>query len=198
MNSSIISESLNKRDFWQIEIPVQYARAFGVVSFILLICLGAHLKLFMPGNPVPITLQTFFVLMAGAMLGPRYGTLAVISYIFLGAMGMPMFAPGGAIGFLCLIGPTGGYLLGFILAAWIVGCITQKSKNSASLAMALIIGEIAILTLGCIHLGFITGMGLKAAFAIGVLPFIAGDIVKVAAVWVSVSMAGKARTRLLN
>lgn len=198
MNSGIMTDILNKRGLLHVEIPERYARLFGVAAFVLLICLGAHIKVFLPGSPVPLTLQTFFVLMAGATLGARYGTLAVISYILLGIIGMPMFALGNAAGLLCLTGITGGYLLGFIIAAWIVGYITQNYKSSLALALALIIGEIAILTLGCIHLGLITGMGIKAAFAIGVLPFIAGDIVKTIGVWVCLSMTGKHRDTFQN
>jgi hypothetical protein len=80
-----------------VELPSWLARAFGIAAVVVLVALGAHVKLFMPGNPVPVTLQTFFVLLAGAMLGPRDGMIAVICYITVEIVGGPVFAlgPGG-------------------------------------------------------------------------------------------------------
>ena len=95
----------------------------------ILLALLARLSIPVPFSPVPITGQTFGILFLGALLGSRIGTLSVIMYILEGLIGLPVFA-GGSIGFLYLLGPTGGYILGFIPAVYLVGYLAEKGWMS--------------------------------------------------------------------
>lgn len=168
-------------------IPSGLARAFGIAAVVVLIGLGAHVRFFLPSSPVPVTLQTFFVLLAGAMLGPRDGMIAALCYIAAGAAGGPLFALGpGGVAYLC--GPTGGYLVGFVAAAGVVGLVAG-GNNAARLAAGLLAGGALILLLGALHLALVTGLGFRRAMEIGVGPFIAGDLLKVAAAWATVAAA---------
>ena len=97
--------------------------------FAALIAVGAYIKIPIPFSPVPITLQVFFIFLAGAMLGARWGTLSVIVYLLLGIVGLPVFS-GGASGLGVLLGPTGGYLIGFVVAAFLVGTLCEKKGTS--------------------------------------------------------------------
>ncbi len=174
------------RSVLEIEIPNLLTRAAGIASFVALIGLGAHVKFFLPGNPVPVTLQTLFVLLAGAMLGAREGAAAVATYIVLGAVGVPIFAGAGPAGLAYLLGPTGGYLLGFLVAASVVGVLSRRARKLPGLAVAFLAGEIIILSLGVIRLAFFTGLdglrwGLQRAWTLGAGPFLWGDSLKLAA-----------------
>jgi biotin transport system substrate-specific component len=186
------------------ELPSWLARAFGIAAVVVLIALGAHVKLFLPGNPVPVTLQTFFVLLAGAMLGPRDGMIAVICYITVGIVGGPVFALGpGGVAYLA--GATGGYLAGFVAAAGVVGVATRappRGEGAASwqLAAGLLAGGALILLLGWAHLALLArlpshpSVAGRGAAAFGVLDFVPGDLLKVAAAWTTV-MAERRLTR---
>ncbi len=151
----------------------------GVVGFILLTALGAFVWIPLPFTPVPITLQTFFVLLAGAALGGRFGLISQAGYVTLGIFGLPVFA-GISGGWMRILSPTGGYLLGFILAGWIVGrLITLKKRTSFSwVIFSMLIGSCAIYLLGTLHLALVTGCGIEKAIYMGVLPFIPGDMLK--------------------
>lgn len=134
-----------------------------------------------PIGSVPVTLQVFFVLLAGLVLGPAYGALSMIVYMLLGIVGLPVFA-GGAAGIGVVVGPSGGYLFGFILAAVVIGTIGLRGKNSISqLALAMGAGIIAIYTLGVAQLSLVLGMSLTQAFLAGAAPFIIFDIIKAVA-----------------
>ena len=173
------------------ELPSWLARAFGIAAVVVLIALGAHVKLFLPNNPlVPVTLQTFFVLLAGAMLGPRDGMIAVLCYITVGIVGGPVFALGSG-GLAYLAGPTGGYLVGFVAAAGVVGRAARTDAGGESaprwrLAAGLLAGGALILLLGWAHLALVVGRGWSRAVDFGVRPFILGDLLKVAAAWTTV------------
>lgn len=135
-------------------------------------------KIELPFTQVPLTLQVFFSLLAGAILGPRYGALSMVLYVLMGAIGLPVFA-GGKSGFGVLLGPTGGYLFGFIAAAYIVGLITSKGKGTtAQLGAAMLAGIAVIYVLGVLQLSIVAKLSLVKAFAIGAAPFIAIDIIK--------------------
>lgn len=181
------------------EIPSGLARAFGIAAVVVLIGLGAHVRFFLPDSPVPVTLQTFFVLLAGAMLGPRDGMIAALCYIAAGTAGGPVFALGpGGVAYLC--GPTGGYLVGFVAAAGVVGVVAGrngagKDAGPARLAAGLLAGGALILLPGALHLALVTGLGFRRAMEIGVGPFIAGDLLKVAAAWATVAAARSFRRR---
>ncbi|HLP22803.1 MAG TPA: biotin transporter BioY [Microbacteriaceae bacterium] len=130
-------------------------------------------------GPVPLTLQTFGVLLAGALLGPRKGPLAVALYLFVGAVGVPVFANGSA-GLGALFGPTGGFLFGFVLAAWVVGALTARLMPNYRLLPAL-----GVTLLGGISVYLVGAPWLAAAYGPAVIPtlaiFIPGDLLKVVA-----------------
>ena len=134
-----------------------------------------------PFSPVPITGQTLGVLLIGALYGPWRGALCLLAYLGEGAAGLPVFA-GGASGAAVLVGPTGGYLIAFPVAAAIVGLLVQPLRGVLSGWRALpglLIGTIVIYLIGVPGLALSTGMGLLTAIEKGMLPFIPGDLIKV-------------------
>ena len=147
-------------------------------AFIALIALGSWVSV--PFFPVPLTLQTLFVLLAGTVMR-RYAVIPVTLYILLGALGLPVFHNGIA-GIGILLGPTGGYLIGFIPAALIVG-LAYEGKGDLVHVTGLVIATLIIYAFGISWLLYSTGMGIAAALAIGMLPFILGDIVKASAAY---------------
>jgi biotin transport system substrate-specific component len=156
------------------------AAALGVALFTALTALGAYVRIPLPFTPVPVTLQVFFVLLSAAVLG-RKAAVSQALYIALGAAGLPLFT-GAAGGFAHLLGPTGGYLLGFVPAAWAVGSITRKYHNMADIVLALLAGVAIIYAAGAVQLGLLLHLGLARTLQLGVLPFIAGDLLKAGAV----------------
>ena len=130
-------------------------------------------------TPVPITLQTVMVLVSGALLGANLGALAQFLYILVGALGLPVFAGGGS-GFGALVGPTSGYLFGFIAAAYVVGKLVEKAKNRKYLqiVIAMLVGTLVIYVFGVVGGIIVTGLPLTQILVGWVLPFIIGDIVK--------------------
>ncbi len=155
----------------------------GITSFVLLTALGAYVYIPLGFTPVPITLQTFFVLLSGAILGKKYGFISQIAYILLGATGLPLFLSG-TFGFAHLLGPTGGYILGFVIASYLIGKILQYKDSTAAIFIALIVGEAIILSLGAGWLWVGLGFSLSKAFYLGALPFIPGDIIKLMAAFI--------------
>jgi biotin transport system substrate-specific component len=130
--------------------------------------------------PVPFTLQTLFVILAGAVLGSRTGVLSQAAYLTMGTLGIPLFA-GALTGIAVFAGPTGGYLVGFVLAAFLVGRLINKKTTLLWQATVFSIGSLVILLLGVIHLSVFYAHSLSSAFAVGFLPFILGDALKIAA-----------------
>ena len=149
-----------------------------IIGGSLLIGLSAHVKVWLPFSPVPVTGQTFAVLMLGALLGARRGCLAVLAYITEGAAGLPVFAAG--VGTAALLGPTGGYLFGFIPAAYITGKLAEKGwdRRIGTTVLAMVFGNLAIYTFGLLWLCCLTGFGTKV-LTLGLYPFIIGDLVKI-------------------
>lgn len=140
-----------------------------------LLAISAQFSFVLPFSPVPVTMQTFALFLIAATLGPKKGFLAVAAYLVEGAVGLPVFAHGAA-GPLVLIGPRGGYLVGYAVAAWISGSIALHAKGFFSYAMAFLAGNATIYALGFAWLAF--WMGAPQAFAAGVLPFLIGDALK--------------------
>lgn len=143
----------------------------------------AQLHIPLPFTPVPITLQTLAPMLAGLLLGPRYGALSQVVYLALGLAGAPVFA-GGQGGPGVLLGPTGGYLLGHILGAWLTGRLAAGSwgRRFPRYAVAAAVGGImGIYAVGVPWLAVILDLPAGAALAAGALPFLPGDIIKVAA-----------------
>ena len=133
-----------------------------------------------PIGPVPINLATFAVFAAGAMLGAKLGTLSIAVWVALGAFGVPVFS-GFQGGLGRLFGPTGGYILGFLPAAWLTGllCGRQQKKSVLRFALTMLPGMLIYLLLGTIWFMHVTGNGLAQALALCVWPFIPGDFIKI-------------------
>ncbi len=151
-----------------------------VSLFAALTAVGAFISI--PIYPVPLTLQTLFTLLAAMTLGSVMGASSQIIYVLLGVVGLPVFA-GFKAGIGILFGPTGGFLFGFIISAYVVGRITEaiKEKNFFYCLLAGLIGTIIIYIIGVTQLSFVTGMGVKRAVMVGMFPFLPGDILKIIA-----------------
>lgn len=144
-----------------------------------LTAVGAYIAI--PIGPVPIVLQNLFVMLAGLLLGGRWGLTSVGVYLLAGAVGLPVFA-GGTGGIGKFVGPTGGYLLGFAAAAYVIGKISERGKGLVAVdILAMILGTIIIYGLGVSWLKVVTGMSISKAVAVGMLPFLLGDALKIAA-----------------
>ncbi len=129
-------------------------------------------------GPVPMTLQTFFTYLAGGILGSYGGALSQIIYILLGSVGLPVFAQRKS-GPAVLVGYTGGYLIGFVVGAFIIGKLVESQKNIRLtwIMASMVVGTLAIYFFGVIQLSL--WYGLPGAILFGVLPFIIGDILKI-------------------
>jgi len=154
-------------------------RLVGITSFVIFMAFGAYVYIPLRFTPVPITLQTFFVLLSGAILGRKDGALSQIIYLALGITGIPMFLSG-SFGIAYIFGPTGGYLLGFITAAYVIGRILSMRDDTIGIITALVAGEFAILFLGACWLRFVLHFSVRDAFFLGVVPFVPGDMIKLA------------------
>ncbi len=153
-------------------------RLISVLVFVILMCLGAFVRIPLPFSPVPITLQTFFVLLSGAFLGSGLGAVTQLSYIFLGISGLPIFT-GAGTGFVYLFGPTGGYLFGFVLAALFSGKFIKYAKNNLFFIFSILgIADFILLLSGILWLKVIYGYTLGKLLFIGFLPFLLGDLFK--------------------
>lgn len=147
-------------------------------AFIGLIALGSWISI--PCVPVPFTLQTLFVLLAGAVM-KRRAVIPVTAYVALGALGLPLFH-NGMSGPGVLLGPTGGYLIGFIVAALVVGLAYESASRSIRI-LGLLIGTFVTLLFGMAWLMISAGMAFVPAFIAGVLPFIPGGLLKAGIVY---------------
>lgn len=143
------------------------------------VALSAQVVVPLPFSPVPMTLQPLAVLVVGGLLGARQGLGALVLYLMLGILGLPVFAPGGAPGALRLIGPTGGYLLAFPIAAALTGALvgpTPRSVLRVLLACAL---GMAVIHLGGVAQLALLGGDPATAFRVGFVPFLTGDLLKI-------------------
>ncbi len=152
-----------------------YAALFGALTAI-----GAFISI--PLYPVPLTLQDMFMTLAGLLLGAYLGALSQIVYVLLGIMGLPVFA-GGKAGLGVLLGPTGGYLLGFVAGACVIGGIGQakKAPGWAWLLLAIVAGHAVMYAVGAVQLSFVAHLSPRKVLLVGVLPFLPGDVLKAAA-----------------
>jgi len=143
----------------------------------LVVALSAQISVPLPFSPVPVTGQTFGVLLVGALLGSRSGALSLLVYLGEGALGLPVFA-GGTGGLVRLAGPTGGYLLGFVAAAFLVGWLCERGwdRRLPTAAMAMLLGNAIIYLFGLPWLAHFVGS--DKTLALGLLPFIPGDLSK--------------------
>lgn len=141
------------------------------------VALAARISVPLPFTPVPITGQTLAVLLVGAALGSRQGALSLLLYLLEGAAGLPVFA-GGASGLSRLSGPTGGYLLGFVAAAYVTGWLAEHrwDRRFRSNLLAMLIGNIVIYLFGLPWLARF--VGIEKVLPLGLYPFIPGDLIK--------------------
>jgi biotin transport system substrate-specific component len=140
---------------------------------------GAYIAI--PIGPVPIVLQNLFVMLAGLLLGGRWGGISIGVYLVAGALGLPVFA-GGTGGIGKFVGPTGGYLLGFVAAAYLIGMISERGRGRVMVdVLAMVAGTAVIYAFGVPWLKVITGMSLSKAITVGMLPFLIGDTIKIVA-----------------
>lgn len=141
----------------------------------------AWVQIPLPFSPVPITGQTFGVMLAGSLLGAKTGFISMLLFLLLGIAGVPVFA-GGRAGIGVLLGPTGGYLLAFPVAAYIIGLIAFPYSGQGGpirMGLANLVGGILVIyTLGTIQLAFVARMDVQTAFVAGALYFIPGDLIK--------------------
>lgn len=168
--------------------------ALGVVAFALATAFGASIAVPLPWTPVPMTLQPLFVILAGAVLGPRAGAASMALYVGAGALGAPVFALGGA-GIGWLLGPTGGYLIAEPAAAFVAGVVAGRQRQNARLLLGLTLGVLTLYVGGVAQLYLLTGQGLGALLAVGVVPFLAGDVTKILAAFL---LARSVRTSSLG
>jgi biotin transport system substrate-specific component len=161
-------------------MPVETLRLTVLASLMsALAAVGSYIQV--PIGPVPIVLTNLFVLLAGLLLGSRWALTSIGLYLLVGAIGMPVFA-GGKGGIAHFIGPTGGYLLGYVLAAWVAGLISQRSRNLLILdIVAVVMGCLCIYAFGVPWLKIVTKMSWDRALMVGMVPFLAGDALKASA-----------------
>jgi biotin transport system substrate-specific component len=154
--------------------PMVYAALFAALTAV-----GSFL--FVPIGPVPIVLQNMFVFLAGILLGSRWGLASVSVYLLAGICGLPVFA-GGTGGIGRFLGPTGGFLLGYLPAVILIGSITERRPGSMLWdVVAMLLGSAALYACGVAWLVSVTGMTFAKAAAVGMLPFLPGDALKIAA-----------------
>lgn len=147
--------------------------------FTALIIIGGYISVPIPIGPVPIVLADFFVMVTGLFLGWKYGLVSTALYLVLGALGLPVFAGGGA-GLASLFGPTGGFLFGYLLVVTSIGFIAGKLKASiATYLIALIIGNVFLYVAGVSWLKVAANMSWAAALTAGLTPFLIGIIIKI-------------------
>ncbi len=147
--------------------------------FVALIAIGAFISI--PIGPVPIVLQNMFVLLASIILGPLWGLASVAVYLVIGLAGLPVFA-GGTSGIGKLFGPTGGYLLGYLPCVFITASISKGlGKKMSSDIIAMLIGSLIVYAAGVPWLKVVTSMTFQKALAVGMVPFLIGDALKILA-----------------
>ncbi len=170
-------------------------RVLAVAAFALATAFGAHVAV--PLTPVPVTLQTLFVVLAGAMLGPQLGAASQIAYLGMGIAGLPVFV--GGFGLAYLAGPTGGYLLAFPATAFLAGVVAQRVTGrgiaaGALLFIGLFLASLVTLGGGTAWLAIMTG-DPGGAMMLGFVPFLVGDVLKVG---LATLVAWRARDRTLG
>ena len=169
-------------ELWQSRQPLPIIRAVTLaVAGSLLLTLSAKVQI--PFYPVPLTMQTFVVLILGVAYGWKLGAMTLLLYLAEGALGLPVFAgtPEKGIGIAYMTGPTGGYLLGFVVAAAACGWLAEKGwdRHPISTFAAMLIGNLIIYAFGLLWLGALLGWD-KPLLQWGMYPFLFGDLLKIA------------------
>jgi biotin transport system substrate-specific component len=155
------------------------------VAATLFVAVCAHVSVPLPFTPVPITLQNFAVLVVGLVLGPVAGFSAMVLYLAEGAMGMPVFNPGGLGGVAQLLGPTAGYLFSYPLAAAAAGWVVRAMRNVESRftrgVVATVVASAFIFVMGAGWMAHVLHLGVAATWALAVAPFLLGEVIKITA-----------------
>lgn len=149
----------------------------GVAGFAVALAAASQIAIPLPNTPVPITLQPLVVVLAGLWLGPTAGAASMMLFLAAGAVGLPVFAPMGAPGLARLLGPTGGYLLAYPIAAFVTGSLAPPTAGFGRRFAAAVAGMVAIYLGGFAQLAVLTGSVERAA-VLGVMPFVALDACK--------------------
>ncbi len=165
------------------------SRAVGILVAVAALALASQFALPLPGTPVPLTLQPLIVVLAGLVLGPIDAAVAMVLYLGLGAAGLPVFQPIGAPGIARLMGPTGGYLLAYPVAAAVAGWLGAGRESFVTRSLAAMAGILVLYVGGIAQLAMLSGSVATAAL-IGALPFVAADAVKAL---VAAGIAGRFR-----
>ncbi len=160
--------------------PLALRRAVAVLLGAVAVAFAAQVAVPLPGTPVPVTLQPLAVLLVGGLLGARLGAASLVLYLAMGAAGLPVFTPYGLPGAARLIGPTGGYLLAYPVAAFAVGALAGDAKRWVRLFAAVFAGLALIHLGGAAQLLLLTG-DAGDALRLGTIPFLVGDLGKVVA-----------------
>lgn len=148
-----------------------------IAMFTAITAVSAQIAIPLPFSPVPFTLQVLAVCLAGGILGSKLGALSQIVYLLLGAVGAPVFAKmSGGAGIL--VGATGGYLLSYPIAAFVIGFIMEKKRDFKTAIMAMLLALVLIYGMGLVQLKYVTGLSWNAAYMAGVAQFIIPDIIK--------------------
>jgi biotin transport system substrate-specific component len=149
--------------------------------FAALTAAGAWISIPVPFSPLPITLQTLFTMLSGAVLGPYFGVLSMIVYVLLGLIGLPVFAAGQS-GLGVLFGPWGGYLVGFVFGAAVTGLLVsvKKKPGVAWLCLSMAAGDLVVYVFGVAQLALFSQYSLDKAILVGFIPFVPGDLLKLA------------------
>lgn len=167
------------------------------LAFAGLTAAAAQVRIPLPFTPVPITAQTAVVLLSGAVLGAGWGVTSMGLYLLAGVLGAPVFA-GGAAGPAAVLGPTGGYLLAFLLVPIVVGTALDHQAGVARRFLVFLAASGIILLWGMLQLALAMELSLGRAFILGVAPFLAGDLVKVAVAALAFRALRKPSRRLRN
>jgi biotin transport system substrate-specific component len=162
-----------------------------VVAATALVAICAHIAIPLGFTPVPVTMQTFAVLLLGLLFSPGAAFACLALYLAEGAIGLPVFSPHGPGGIAQLLGPTGGYLISYPFAAALTSLLYRRGRRSFLTALtAAGLGSVVILAVGGLWLGLLTHLKFSVIFAQSVAPFLPGDAVKILAATACVSILG--------
>ena len=170
-------------------------KAFASVLFAFGTILAAEIRIPLPFTPIPMTLQTFIVPMAGGFLGAFWGTASMVIYLILGLAGLNVFAAASG-GWNFLIAPSAGYVIGFIFASFVMGAIQDRNIRNVTLFVGLVVAHLIILAFGMAGLMMNLRIGAREAFAKGVSPFLFGDFFKLMASFFMLASYNRIRQRI--
>ncbi len=163
---------------------IVYSALFATLTAVL-----GYITIPLPFSPISITGQSLAVMLAGCVLTPIQAGLSMLTFLFMGIIGLPVFS-GGRAGIGVIVGKSGGYLIGYLVGAVIISILVRKSKSKINMFLACLFGGIIVVhILGAAWLGYVTGMGIEKAIMVGSVPFLPGDLLKaVAAVAIGVRL----------